>query len=251
MGSFSALGIGLSFLFGCIFLGLVAELYYVLWWKKKFTQKEPQNHFTKHATDLPHLFCFKTHNCSLNKNSKTHQEQHQQDQDPELGLGLGIAIPKDLLKGGYGEEGVESELMRAHNLCGPPRFLFTIKEETKEDLDSIGTPLASISSPLASPPLKPHYLSSFDNNNNNNNNHHGFKFNPLFESSNEAEMNRFRSSPPPSFKFLRDAEEKLMKKLVEEAERKKIVVLNVQDSSGVIKASSQVLPLASSPNSES
>lgn len=244
MGSFSALGIGLSSLFGCIFLVLVAELYYVLWWKKKFTQKDPQNHFTKHTTDLPHLLCFKTHNFSLNKNSKTHQKQHQQDQDPELGLGL--TIPKDLLKGGYGEEGVESELMRAHNLCGPPRFLFTIKEETKEDLDSIGTPLASITSPLASPPLKPHSLGSFDN---NNNNHHGFKFNPLFESSKEAEMNRFRSSPPPTFKFLRDAEEKLMKKLVEEAERNKIVGLNVQDSSGVIKASSQVLPLVSSPNS--
>ncbi|RVW57018.1 hypothetical protein CK203_070516 [Vitis vinifera] len=26
--------------------------------------------------------------------------------------------------------------MRLHNLAGPPRFLFTIKEETKEDLES-------------------------------------------------------------------------------------------------------------------
>nr|GMC80824.1 mannan endo-1,4-beta-mannosidase 2-like isoform X2 [Ipomoea batatas] len=31
MASFSGLGIGLSFVFGCILMGLVAELYYLLW----------------------------------------------------------------------------------------------------------------------------------------------------------------------------------------------------------------------------
>ncbi|KAM7482871.1 hypothetical protein LguiB_007454 [Lonicera macranthoides] len=157
-------------------------------------------------------------------------EQHQQNQDLELELGLrlrlGIAVPKDFLKGGYGEEGVESKLMRISIISG--------------------TPLASISISLASPPLKPYFLGSFDS----NNNHHGFKFNPLFESSKEVEINRFRSSPPPIFKFLGGAEEKLMKKLVEKVDREKIEGLNVQDSSGVIKASSRVLPLASSPNSE-
>ena len=35
-----------------------------------------------------------------------------------------------------GEEGVESELMRLHNLACPPRFLSTIKEGTEENLES-------------------------------------------------------------------------------------------------------------------
>jgi hypothetical protein len=36
----------------------------------------------------------------------------------------------------------------------------------------------------------------------------------------EAELSRLRSSPPPKFKFLRDAEEKLFRRLIEEAERR-------------------------------
>ncbi|KAF5744618.1 hypothetical protein HS088_TW07G00193 [Tripterygium wilfordii] len=133
--------------------------------------------------------------------------------------------------------------MRLHNLAGPPRFLFTIKEETKEDLESedgksrgdcksrkssrtrslsdlilaVDTPYVS---PLASPPFKAPLDSYF---------HHGF--NPLFESTTEAELNRLRSSPPPKFKFMRDAEEKLQRKFMEEAERKKSEnVLCAQDS---------------------
>lgn len=145
----------------------------------------------------------------------------------------------DLLHKTFGEEGVESELMRLHNLAGPPRFLFPIAEETKEDLESedgkcnrsrkgsrtrslsdlmltIDTPFLT---PVASSPLK----CSLDT-------LHSYKhqgFNPLFESSAELDYNKFRSSPPPKFKFLRDAEEKLHKKLMEEAKRKAIE--NVQE----------------------
>ena len=42
----------------------------------------------------------------------------------------------------------------------------------------------------------------------------------LIESAAEAELNRLISSPPPKFEFLRDAEEKLLKRLLEESERK-------------------------------
>ncbi|MED6107835.1 hypothetical protein PIB30_017917 [Stylosanthes scabra] len=41
--------------------------------------------------------------------------------------------------------------------------------------------------------------------------------------------NRFRSSPPPKFKFMRDAKEKLYRRLVEEGGRKTLIGL--KDSS--------------------
>ncbi|CAI0474913.1 unnamed protein product [Linum tenue] len=111
--------------------------------------------------------------------------------------------------------------MRLHNLAGPPRFLFTINEESKEDLESEdgksrlgsrqGSRTKSLSDILlavdtATPLFTPSY--------------HRQGFNPLFESSAEAELNRLRSSPPPKFKFLRDAEEKLLRRLLEEAQRR-------------------------------
>ncbi|KAL2464436.1 Glucan endo-1 [Forsythia ovata] len=51
-------------------------------------------------------------------------------------IDLELRSRKDLLLKGYGEDGVETELMRLHNLCAPTRFFFTVKEESKEDLES-------------------------------------------------------------------------------------------------------------------
>ncbi|KAK6144595.1 hypothetical protein DH2020_021415 [Rehmannia glutinosa] len=156
-------------------------------------------------------------------------------------------------KGYNCEEGVEAELMRIHNLCGPPRFLFTIKEESKEDLESDdgksrkGSRTRSLSdlvlTPLSSPPVKtPHSLDSY--------NTHGFN-NPLFESLSEAELNRLRSSPPPKFKFLKDAEDKLLRRLLEEEAERKMGSQEEKSAYFVREKlhnqASQVLPLASSP----
>ncbi|KAH6765634.1 hypothetical protein C2S52_016617 [Perilla frutescens var. hirtella] len=173
------------------------------------------------------------------------------------------------------EEGIEAELMRVHNLCGPPRFLFTIKEESKEDLESEdgksrkGSRARSLSdlviavdggttpflSPLSSPTLRaPSSLDSY--------NHHGI--NPLFESIPEAELNRLRSSPPPKFKFLRDAEDKLLRRLMQEEAERKVGQINIKDSKldeekcgsfvkfldvreQIHNQATQVLPLVSSP----
>uniref|UniRef100_A0A5B6ZDT3 Uncharacterized protein n=1 Tax=Davidia involucrata TaxID=16924 RepID=A0A5B6ZDT3_DAVIN len=233
MGSLSGLGIGLSLVFGCIFLGVVGELYY-LWWKKRISSRGIEDHFTNcYAKELSYLFCWKKPSSVNNSNIQELNTSSVRDSDvngheADLELGSG----KDMLLKGFGEEGVESELMRLHNLCGPPRFLFTIKEETKEDLESEdgksrsrkGSRTRSLSdlivavetpflTPLSSPPLKTlPPLDSYSQ--------HGF--NPLFESSTDAELNRVRSSPPPKFKFLRDAEEKLMRRLMEEAEKRAI-----------------------------
>nr|GMD20322.1 Transmembrane protein [Ipomoea batatas] len=227
MASFSGLGIGLSFVFGCILMGLVAELYYLLWVRRRIRDRETEGEYTSIGSDIAYLFCCKKSNSVVTRTSTqalTTSELNGYSQDLEVGTG------KDSLLKGFGEDdGVESELMRLHNLCGPPRFLFTIKEETKEDLESedgksrkgsrtrslshdlmIGSVETPLLSPLSSPPLKPLALESYS--------HHGF--NPLFESSTEAALNRMRSSPPPKLKFLRDAEEKLIKRLVQEAEKR-------------------------------
>ncbi|KAE8688880.1 hypothetical protein F3Y22_tig00110954pilonHSYRG00195 [Hibiscus syriacus] len=239
MTSFSGLGIGLSLVFGCLLLALVAELYYLLWWKKRLIgSSQVEDDYTKYAKELIQLFCWKK-SASLNASTNTNYNNNNiqdlvKDQaingvdEPDLELGSS----KDLLPKGYGEEGIESELMRLHNLAGPPRFLFTIKEETKEDLDSedgrsrgdksrkgsrtrslsdlilaIDTPMAS-PPPSKSPPLNPLGF------------YHRQGFNPLLESSTDAELNKLRSSPPPKFQFLRDAEEKLLRRLMLEAEKK-------------------------------
>ncbi|PRQ33999.1 hypothetical protein RchiOBHm_Chr5g0063921 [Rosa chinensis] len=234
MTSLSGLGIGLSLVFGCLLLALVAELYYLLWWKKRITNREIEDENYSTQPKVPFQFsCFKKPNCLQTTNNNTTSEDNVRNpdtnsSDPDLELG---SSKDSLLKANYGEDTVESELMRLHNLAGPPRFLFPIKEEEKEDLESEdaksrrGSRTRSLSdlilavdnpfltTPLPSPPLKSSPLNPLDSYK-----HHGF--NPLFESSTEAEMNRLRSSPPPKFKFLRDAEEKLLKRLMEEAEKR-------------------------------
>ncbi|KAK9727259.1 hypothetical protein RND81_05G269100 [Saponaria officinalis] len=205
----SGIGIILSLVFGCLLLALFAELYYLLWWKKHTiithnntnTNTIEQN-YTNHTKEIFFLFC----------GTKQQQQQQQSSNiitnhpnsntilptnpslnpnNPDLEMGL-VSNNKDL-------EGVEAELMRLHNL----KCLFTIKEETKEDLESDDG---------KSPKFKgtPKILGQKSYN---------FNSNPLFESSVECELMRLRCSPPPKFKFLRDAEEKLYRKLIEEAQR--------------------------------
>ncbi|CAN6442581.1 unnamed protein product [Victoria cruziana] len=238
MRSLSSLGIGLSLVFGCLFLALLAELYYVLWWKRRLN-REIEDEYNSSMKELLYLFCWKRRS-SMRSSAVNLQEVcvsgriagahnlHEQNQQP--------GSNKDLLLMPFGEESVESEIMRLHNLSGPPRFLFTIKEETKEDMESedgrsrcgrsrkgsrtrsLGDLLVAVetpfTTPLSSPPCLPpaalipvdcHYPSfPFLNG-----------FNPLFESSIEGELNRWITSPPSKFKFLRDAEEKLCRKLME------------------------------------
>ncbi|XP_074357159.1 uncharacterized protein LOC141696909 [Apium graveolens] len=213
--------------------GFIGELYYVFWWKKRFRNRENQD--PSHPTTEPsYLFCWKS---PIGSNRKQELPIKRPTNGPDQDF--------QVLRNYNGEEGIESELMRLHNLCGPPRFLFTIKEETKEDLESedgrsrgeisfsrkgsrsksLGELLACVDTPyltpLASPSLKSQSLECY--------NHQGF--NPLFESSTDTEINKLRFSPPPKFKFLRDAEEKLMKKLMEAAERKCIYKIEEKDVS--------------------
>ncbi|XP_022970569.1 uncharacterized protein LOC111469506 [Cucurbita maxima] len=187
MASFSCLNIGLAVVLGFLFMGIIAELYYLLCRKKKIintTQVEDDQ--TKSTINPPEI----RHGLELELADE--QEEHEEH---------------------------EEEVMGIYNLAGQPRFLFTINEESNEDLESEESRTRRLSdiitaietpyfTPMASPPLKaspspPPPLSCLDSYK-----LHGF--NPLFE-----------SSPPPKFKFLRDAEEKLCRRLMEEAQRTK------------------------------
>lgn len=208
MTSFSGLGIGLSFLFGCMVMGFAAELYYLFYVRKRIS-----NSLTKIGTR------------QVATNSRI-AEINDQTQDLELGgtnndlesSSLSTSIKLE----GYREDSAELELMRLHNF----RFLSTIKEETKEDLESDDgksrgdrsrkcsksgsfSDLTLVLTPLSSPSVKIH--NCFDSCNSQE-----FSFNPLFES----EIKSVKSSPPPKFKFLRDAEEKLIRRLIEEAAKR-------------------------------
>lgn len=292
----SGLGIVLSLVFGCLLLALVAELYYLLWWKKQrllsntnSSNNRIEEDYSNHAKEMFYLFCWDKPTAIINNSNPNSSNtavgntegSYQTDPDVEMGL----ETRKDLLLKALGEEGVDSDIMR---LAGHPRFLFTIKEETKEDLESDdgkskgdrsrkGSRTRSLSdlimalethtpynnlSPMSSPNKM--VASKLLSGNNNYNN-------PLFESSVEAEINRLRSSPPPKFKFLRDAEEKLYRRLVEEAQKSGIFQevifdnslpannsLEVEKNDSLMKSknkekekeihcSTQVLPLASSP----
>ncbi|KAK0591550.1 hypothetical protein LWI29_003740 [Acer saccharum] len=301
MKSLRSVGLGLSVVFGCLLLALVAELYYLLWWKKRFTSRDIESDYSNPAREFFYMFCWRRpsslSHTALNPQEvritdslvqeaqqahhQNHYHHHHQSNNN-----------KDFVFKPFDDDDMETELMRLHNLSGPPRFLFTIIEETKEDLESedgksrgdnnksrkgsrsrslsdllltVETPYMTplTSPPFLTPPLTPPPPPIM--------NQHGF--NPLSESSTDAEFNKIRSSPPPKFKFLQEAEEKLYRrKLIEEEDGKKShrtddgVVKDHEDDGPFItitidrnnhhhsqltqynSSSSQVLPLASSPS---
>ncbi|XVE69160.1 hypothetical protein DITRI_Ditri09bG0128900 [Diplodiscus trichospermus] len=212
MKSLSGVGLGLSIVFGCFLLALVAEVYYLLWWKKRLTSRDLENDFSNPARDFLFMFCWKS---SSSVNQEIRMTEEQQQCHPHH-----LHSNKDLLFKPFGhhhhyqtDHGRENDLMRLHGVSESPKFLFTIVEETMEDLESeeanskcdlpVETPFLT---PLASPPFFTPPLTPMDA----CYSHQGF--NPLFESATDAEFNRIRSSPPPKFKFLQEAEEKLEKK---------------------------------------
>ncbi|XAR72027.1 hypothetical protein NMG60_11018516 [Bertholletia excelsa] len=194
---------------------LLAELYYLLWWNKRITNREIEDDYSSPTREFFYMFCWKRPT-SLSSTALNPQELSSRVHETN----------KDFWPKALGED----DELRLQNLSGPPRFLFTIKEETKEDLESedleksrsrrsLNDLLLTIETPFLTPLASPQYFTppltpvySY------NNYKHGS--NPLFESATDAEFNRMRSSPPPKFKFLKDAEEKLQRKLKEEAENR-------------------------------
>ncbi|EOA28717.1 hypothetical protein CARUB_v10024946mg [Capsella rubella] len=229
MRSLSSVGLALSIVFGCLLLALLAELYYLLWCKKRSTTRPDfrNDYSTPGTRELLFIFC-----CSSTTNPSSSSSSPSPFSHPKPIETEQQSLPHD---DGFG------------NVCGPglvPRFLFTIMEETVEEMESEDvvstkgkslndlflnmesgvitppylTPRASPS--LFTPPLTPLLTESCNGSRKE-------EISSFFETSSDAEFNRLvRSSPLSSshspssssssplsrFKFLRDAEEKLYKK---------------------------------------
>lgn len=224
MRSLSSVGLALSIVFGCLLLALLAELYYLLWCKKRTTTRPNlrDDYSTPHTRELLFIFCCSSTNPSSSFSSPKHIETQQQQQQQ---------CPPDGYDVGFGN-------------VGPglvPRFLFTIMEETVEEMeceDGVSTKGKSLNdlflnmesgstppylTPRASPSLfTPPFTPIMESCNGRREGISSF-----FESSSDAEFNRLvrssplssshspsssSSSPLPGFKFLRDAEEKLYRR---------------------------------------
>ena len=228
MKSLSTIGLGLSVVFGCLLLALAAEVYYLLWWRKKIIKREIENDYRSPIKELFYMFCWKRPSSSSLRQTSV-RSRDTLSHDPEGQQALQTQNSNDFLFKPFGENGMEQELefIRQQEFSGPPRFLFTIVEETKEDLESedgrkdsrkLNDFLSRVETPYLTPLASPHFRTPPATSIMTPYNQDGF--NPRFEAASDAEFNRIRSSPPPKFKFLQDAEEKLKRKLNEESEGK-------------------------------
>ncbi|KAJ8765846.1 hypothetical protein K2173_020362 [Erythroxylum novogranatense] len=132
MKSMSCVGLGLSIVFVCLLLALVAELYYLLWWKRRFTNRKNGEDYSNPARELFYMFCLKKpsslrHSEAVFSSVRITDTLVNNDQESQPD----VSTSKDL----FGNDQEEVELMRLQNLSGPSRFLSTIIEETKEDLE--------------------------------------------------------------------------------------------------------------------
>ncbi|XP_052184755.1 uncharacterized protein LOC127796594 [Diospyros lotus] len=263
MRSLSTVGVGLSVIFGCLALALVAEIYYLLWWKKRrITNQSRRESFC--------TFFWKR------KRAPPSTAAIAAAQELCSSVAIAVEEPQPLLYAPHPnwpktlqENDADSQLPRLQ-----PRFLFTIKEESEEDLESDENGeegsrsrslnellLLTVETPFVTPLASPSYFTPPLTPSSRHHHHYQHGFSPLSRSLTDAEFNRMRSSPPPKFKFLKDAEDKLYRRmLMEEAEKEQ---LHMIDGSGqgakadefitliVAKnkdsSSSQVLPLPSSP----
>ncbi|CAN8287174.1 unnamed protein product [Cochlearia groenlandica] len=213
MRSLSSVGLALSIVFGCLLLALLFELYYLLFLKKKKKKTRPHlknDYSTPQTKELLFIFCCPNTNPKV---IETQQEQCPPHDDLDV----------DVLSQGL-----------------VPRFLFTIMEETIEEMEcedlsvsirgkSLHELFLNIESdvddantsplyvtPRASPSLfTPPYTPIMESCNARKEEiSSDAEFNKLVRSS--SPLSSSSSSPLSRFKFLRDAEEKLYKKRVME-----------------------------------
>ncbi|EYU38694.1 hypothetical protein MIMGU_mgv1a026004mg [Erythranthe guttata] len=134
-GGPSKLGIALAIIFAISLLALFAELFYVLWRRRVFRRQtnsvgvdgdEASHHSSSESTsssskELLYFFCVRPQFC-LQRNSVTAADTGDDDL-------INSNQQSDM-------EVIDIDLMKIQGMFGPPRFLFTIKEEEREDLDS-------------------------------------------------------------------------------------------------------------------
>ncbi|KAM3292914.1 hypothetical protein ACQJBY_036509 [Aegilops geniculata] len=249
MRGLSRLGVGLMVVSALLLLALAAELYYLLVHKRRQRRRaaavsDAASSPSSSSRELLQLFCFK----------KPPALASTYAQEPAQAVAEVVVDEEE--EEDDDDETVEAQLMRLGSLVGPPRLLFTIKEETKEDLESedgrsrcgrsrsLGDLLHCSETPYLTPassPLPPAMEKSY---------------NPLFESP-AASPAAVAASPPPKLQFLKDAEEKLYRRaLAEEAKRARgspSPAAGEEDGGGyitiVVGKNTRVIPLPSPPGS--
>lgn len=220
MRALSSVGVGLAVVSSLLLLALTAELYYIFVHKRRQRRRaaaisDAASSPSSSSRELLQLFCFKKPPAAL---ASTYAVP-----EPAATAAVAVSVGGD---GGADDddETVEAQLMRLSSLVGPTRLLFTIKEETREDLESedggrrgrsrsLGELLHCAETPpfltpRASPSPVP--TAAVDN-----------SYNPLFESPVASPAGPGAApavSPPPKFQFLRDAEEKLYRRALAEEE---------------------------------
>ncbi|KAK6126445.1 hypothetical protein DH2020_039833 [Rehmannia glutinosa] len=142
-GGLSKLGTALTIIFAISLLVLFAELFYVLWRRRVFRRQtnnvggggdgDVVSHFSSSdstfstsiasSKDLLYFFCvrpqFRLERSSATANINTEANNLNSNPQPEI-------------------EVIDIDLLKIQGMFGPPRFLFTIKEEEREDLESSG-----------------------------------------------------------------------------------------------------------------
>ncbi|CAO1940222.1 unnamed protein product [Urochloa humidicola] len=216
MRALSRIGVGLTVVSALLLLALTAELYYIFVHKRRQRRRaaaisDAASSPSSSSRELLQLFCFKKPP-ALASTYAVHEPPSA----------VAVAVAGGGVDGDDDDETVEAQLMRLGSLVGPTRLLFTIKEETREDLESddgrsrsrsLGELMHCCSEttpPFLTPRASPS-PAAMDN-----------SYNPLFESPAASPGPPLAPavSPPPKFQFLKDAEEKLYRRaLAEEAMR--------------------------------
>jgi hypothetical protein len=244
MKALSRLGVGLAVVSALLLLALTAELYYIFVYKRRSRRRaaaisDAASSPSSSSRELLQLFCFKKSPALAS--TYTVQEPHA--------AGTAVAVTVD--DEDDDDETAEAQLMRLSSLVGgPPRLLFTIREETKEDLESedgrsrsLGDLLHCHGTPFLTPaslPVPPS-VAATDN-----------SYNPLFQSPMASPSPASAVSPPPKFQFLKDADEKLYRRaLAEEAMRTRRSPSPVAGGYITIAVgkNNRVIPLTSPPDS--
>ncbi|EES19379.1 hypothetical protein BDA96_09G114000 [Sorghum bicolor] len=226
MRALSSVGVGLAVVSSLLLLAITAELYYIFVHKRRQRRRaaaisDAASSPSSSSRELLQLFCFKKPTSAALASTYAVPE-------PAVAVAVAVGVSGD--GGGADDdedETVEAQQMRLGSLVGPTRLLFTIKEETREDLESedrgrrsqnrsrsrsLGELLhCAETPPFLTPRTSPSPLHTAAMNNSNN---------PLFESpaASPGPGTAPAVSPPPKFQFLRDAEEKLYRHALAEEE---------------------------------
>ncbi|KAG9150213.1 hypothetical protein Leryth_009781 [Lithospermum erythrorhizon] len=205
MRTLSCISLGLSLAFGCLLLALVVQFFYLFWWKKRvITNGGIEVGYSNPTRELFLALCWKKPS-SLSTRRPLNFQEPQAQSDMEINLWDNPLGEEDI---------IDIELMNQEHISGPPRFLFTIEEETNEDLEAEDRKSRVEETPYLTPMASPSYFTPPLTPLRSSQNHQ--KIISLFELASDAEFNRIWSSPPPTFKFLRDAEEKLFRRKINE-----------------------------------